>query len=280
MEAPINSVKEVSTTSVNFDGTTVILSLLATIIGAIISFICINAYQNRKDKKIRKIATKGLNIFLKYANGANTYEETKNDFNTSLNITEKRIILVCFHKIGIPIRFSSDKVFNMKNIEFEKNIIDTNEINNMILQIESGNCDKLFFLDADTYFSENSRIKILRILGVKFVNEVLRKSTMNANLSSFNFPDKWQDNFSYGELNAITAFKNEILSDYYCDKSTLNLVKEKLDKLIGEIELGLWDDFLLTNIKNYLNHLNTSQLIQQNLTPIPNNIGSEAPNNN
>jgi hypothetical protein len=259
------------------DGTTITLSVLGTIAGALGSTWWINRRKEQKEKEIRKIAISGLNVFLKYANGVNTYEEAKNDFNTSLNITEKRIVLVCFHKIGVPIRFSSDKVFQVKNIEFESNVIDKNEISSMMLQVEKGNCDRLFFLDLDTYFSENSRIKFLRSLGVKFVSEVFSKSKWNSEKILVDLSENWENNFSKGEQNAIWAFKDALVDSYYFCLPNQSPNEVKLKKLIDEIKIGLWDDYLLTNIQNYLNHLYNRQLMQ-NLTTNQNKTITEDPN--
>ena len=247
------------------DTTTITLSVLGTIAGALGSTWWLDRRKQQKEKKIREIATKALRIFSKYANDINTYENAKDDFNISLNITEKRTILVCLHKIGVPVKFSSNKVFEIKDVEFEQNKINKDEIKSMIQQVDKGNCDHLFFLDVDTYFTENSRIKFLRNLGVRFVNEVFSKSILSNTNTTINWSENWENTFSKGEQNSICAFKDAIANTYYFDTSTQNASDARLKKLVDEIKIGLWDDFLLTNIESYTNHL-YNRLLMQKLT--------------
>ena len=131
---------------------TILLTILATILSAILgAYGTVYFQQKQKDKynnKLRAIAIKAVNIFRKYSK--NDYDYARNDFNSSLNITEKRIVLVLLHKLGIPIVSGIENAFDIKNVEFMKSIkIDTEELDNIIEQIKTGNCDKLFFIDPE-----------------------------------------------------------------------------------------------------------------------------------
>ena len=46
----------------------------------------------------------------------------------------------------------------------------------MIQQIEKGNCDNLFFIDIESYFTSNLRLNAVRNVGKKYVEEVQSKS--------------------------------------------------------------------------------------------------------
>ena len=65
--------------------------------------------QERRNKEIRNIAIKALNIIKKYSGKGNTYDMAEADFNTSLSVAEKRIFMVSLHKLGIPILYFQDR---------------------------------------------------------------------------------------------------------------------------------------------------------------------------
>ena len=139
----------------------VLVTLISGAVGALVGTY-FGAYfssrkQEEKKKEIRKIAIKGLNIINKYSGKENTYEVVEADFNTSLSVAEKRIFVVALHKLGIPILAASDTKFDIQYIRFDKIIIDKDEISAIIKQVESGYCDQLFYVDPDTYFSDNVR---------------------------------------------------------------------------------------------------------------------------
>ena len=77
--------------------------------------------QERRNKEIRNIAIKALNIIKKYSGKGNTYDMAEADFNTSLSVAEKRIFMVSLHKLGIPILATSETKFDIQHICFEKN---------------------------------------------------------------------------------------------------------------------------------------------------------------
>ena len=227
---------------------TILLSLLTALIGAFIgTFVgtcLINRKSENKIKEIRKIAIKGLNIIKKYSSTKGTYCNAKDDFNNTLTIAEKRTVLVSLHKIGVPIEMPIGNTFDIKNINFLSKFIDKDEIEGMIIQINNGHCDDMFFLDADKYFTENTKIKTIRNIGVKLITEVLNKSIYNSKSNMLTYPENWIDKFSYGEHQIIGVFWSLLKNPIFFDKQTGNPKEEKINELIKDVEIGLWDVYL------------------------------------
>lgn len=224
------------------DWTILISGIIGGIIGTYLGAFFIYRKQQERYKNIRKTAVKALKVFKKYQNKA--YENASNDFNVSLNLTEKRAILVVLHKIGIPITPKSSGKFNINEIIFAEDTIVSNEIDNMILQIDSGNCDHLFFEDPDEYFSKNIVLKYRRSVALRFVKEVFSKSTCNNSNTEINFPDDWFKKFSVGEIYTLSVFKEKISHIQNIDKSLHKVDSKAVEKLIEEVESGLWDTYL------------------------------------
>src|SRR5215510_1350563 len=117
------------------DTNTILLSALTALIGAVsgtfLGAYLINRKNESKIKKVRKTAVRGLAVIKKYAKNSGTYSNSKDEFNNTLNIAEKRAILVCLHKLGIPIEMPVGNTFEIKNIQFLSNPIDKDEIEDM-----------------------------------------------------------------------------------------------------------------------------------------------------
>ena len=215
--------------------------------------------QEKRNKDIRDIAIKGLNIIKKYSGKGNTYDMVEADFNTSLSVAEKRIFVVSLHKLGIPILATSDTKFDIQYIRFERIVIDKDEVLAIIKQVESGYCDKLFYIDPDTYFSENIRLSTLRSVSKRWVKEVFAKSKLDLNTHLINYPDKWFENFTWAEKLGIAVFRERIaIEDYYTSKGE---IKEGAAKEIcTDIDRGLWDSCFFWDIENYHSVTATSSL--------------------
>ena len=155
-----------------------IIALLTALIGGLIGTYFgarfLNMREENKLQRVREIAIKALNVIKKYAK--QSYRNAENDFNTSLSITEKRMVIVALHKLGVPIGVPSNEVFNIRKVFFVNTIIEEDEINGIILQINKGFCDNLFYIDPDTYFAANYTQFAMRNAGKKYVSEVLAKS--------------------------------------------------------------------------------------------------------
>lgn len=244
------------------DTNTILLSALTALIGAFIGTFggafLINWKNESKIKKVRKVAIKGLEVIKKYAKNNGTYNNTKDDFNITLNIAEKRAILVCLHKLGVPIEIPVGNKFEIKNIQFSSKYIDKNEIEDMKTQIDKGHCDNLFFMDVDRYFIENTRIKTIRDIGRKFVKECMSETKYNPENMTCTFPPNWIDKFSYGELQRVLVFKSEVMySGYFNNDGKPNTAK--INQLMQEIDDGLWDEYLQWDYNAYRNLLAQKQ---------------------
>lgn len=239
------------------DWGTIGLSALSAIVGTALGAFLINHRAESKISGIRKMAIKALELFSKYANGNNTYINTQDDFNNEINISEKMAILVAIQKIGVPIAISSAKAFNIKKVEFLSEVIDKDVISSMIGQVKKGNCDHLFYADIEKHFSERQRENKIRDSAKRYVNTVMSKSylskTENGGLMR-NLPFDWESDFTPGELTVLLTFQHKTNDNiYYLANNEID--KNKIQPLIEEIEIGLWDHFLQWDYTAYLNML-------------------------
>lgn len=97
----------------------ILISLLTGTIGALVgtffgTYFLARKQENKIDK-VRNIAIKGLNIIKGYAKDKKTFSAANNEFNSKINIAEKRAILVAMHKLGIPIINTEKDTFNILN---------------------------------------------------------------------------------------------------------------------------------------------------------------------
>lgn len=215
--------------------------------------------QEDKINKIRLIAQKALNLIKDYARDRNTYKMVSQQFNNELTVSEKRSILVALHKLGVPIEIPAKDIFSVKNVSFMSREIDKEEVLGMIQQIKKGNCDHLFYLDVDSYFTSNIRLNSIREIGKKYVKEVLSKSKFDKEKDEITFPEIWVKEFTRGELNIILVFKNQLNCSYYYD-SHGDPDKEKITQLITEIEIGIWDNYLFWEFEAYQNVISQKNL--------------------
>ena len=209
--------------------------------------------QEKKIKNVRSMAVKALYIFKEYAQHKKSYADSANEFNTKLNVSEKRAVVVALHKIGIPFEISTKDDFDIKNLRLKDIIIDRDEIDAMILQVEKGNCDNLFFIDIESYFTSNLRLNAVRNVGKKYVEEVQSKSRVEKDAPNtiVSQPD-WHKVFSPGELQIIFVLRIQLANTaYFLPDGNADPVKMKT--LIREIEIGLWDNYLFWEYESYQN---------------------------
>jgi hypothetical protein len=231
-----------------------IIALLTALIGGLIGTYFgarfLNMREENKMQRVRDIAIKALNVIKKYAK--QSYRNAENDFNTSLSITEKRMVIVALHKLGVPIGVPSNEVFNIRKVFFVNTIIEEDEINGIILQINKGFCDNLFYIDPDTYFAANYTQFAMRNAGKKYVSEVLAKSRVNVATNQLIEPIDLGTIFSLGEFKAIQVLRDQVRDQMYFDKNGLP-IKERIESLLKDIDLGLWDMYLMWNFEAYQN---------------------------
>lgn len=231
-----------------------IIALLTALIGGLIGTYFgarfLNMREESKMQRVRDIAIKALNLIKKYAK--QSYRNAENDFNTSLSITEKRMVIVTLHKLGVPIGVPSNEVFNIRKVFFVNTTIEEDEIDGIILQINKGFCDNLFYIDPDTYFAANYTQFAMRNAGKKYVSEVLAKSRVNVATNQLIEPIDLGTIFSLGEFKAIQVLRDQVRDQMYFDKNGLP-IKEKIESLLKDIDLGLWDMYLMWNFEAYQN---------------------------
>ncbi len=231
-----------------------IIALLTALIGGLIGTYFgarfLNMREESKMQRVRDIAIKALNLIKKYAK--QSYRNAENDFNASLSITEKRMVIVALHKLGVPIGVPSNEVFNIRKVFFVNTTIEEDEIDGIILQINKGFCDNLFYIDPDTYFAANYTQFAMRNAGKKYVSEVLAKSRVNVATNQLIEPIDLGTIFSLGEFKAIQVLRDQVRDQMYFDKNGLP-IKEKIESLLKDIDLGLWDMYLMWNFEAYQN---------------------------
>ena len=234
-----------------------LLPLISGAIGALIGTYggsyFLHWKQEKKIKNVRSMAVKALDIFKEYAQHKKSYADSANEFNTKLNVSEKRAVVVALHKIGVPFEISTKDDFDIKNLRLKDIIIDRDEIDAMIQQIEKGNCDNLFFIDIESYFISNLRLNAVRNVGKKYVEEVQSKSRVEKDAPNtiVSQPD-WHKVFSPGELQIIFVLRIQLANTaYFLPAGNADPVKMKT--LIREIEIGLWDNYLFWEYESYQN---------------------------
>ena len=96
----------------------IIIAFLTALVGGLIGTYggarFLNLREDYKMKKVRAIAIKALDVIKKYSK--QSYMNAESDFNTSLSITEKRMVIVALHKLGIPMGVPANEVFDIRKI--------------------------------------------------------------------------------------------------------------------------------------------------------------------
>lgn len=259
---------------------TIVIALISALLGSYFGALFQYYFQNRKISKIRSIAIKALDIFEQYAKQDNTFDIVSEEFNNSLNIVEKRAVLVALCKLGIPVVQPINDVFKIENVRFEKKIIRKEVLDLMKEQVNKGNCDDMFFLDVDAYFSSNVRLLAVRAVAKKYVDLDFSKCKLDVEKKVVNHPKDMFEQFTPGEINIINVFRTRTcLTDYFNKNG--DPITNKMEELKKEIDLGLWDTYLFWDLESYINLQNQNNLAvamkgmidlnQQQNAIIPNN---------
>lgn len=209
--------------------------------------------QEKKIKNVRSMAVKALDIFKEYAQQKKNYTDSANEFNTKLNVSEKRAVVVALHKLGIPFEAPTRDTFDIKNIRLKDIAIDKDEIVAMIAQVDKGNCDTLFFTDIESYFTTNLRLNAVRNVGKKYVEEVHAKSWVEKEKpNTIVNPVDWYKQFTPGELQTILVLRTQLANTEYFSQNG-RADSNKIKDLIREIEIGLWDNYLFYDYESFTN---------------------------
>lgn len=249
----------------------ILVTLISGAIGAWIGTYCGAQFSAKKqelrNKEMRNMAIKGLNIIKKYSGRGNTYDMAEAEFNNSLSVAEKRVFIVALHKLGIPILAASFTKFDIQCIHFEKNIIDRDEVSAIINQMESGYCDGLFYIDPETYFSDNIRLNTLRSISKRWINEVFANAVLDRENERIIYPDKWFEQFTWAENLNIAVFKERIgIKGYFADNGKIK--KGAIKEICSDIDRGLWDGCFYWDIENYNNVTATNSLLNTAINQI------------
>lgn len=230
----------------------VLVPILTAMLGGWVGAYFGNKYREDKELHekaiVRNIAIKALNILKSYS--GKSYREAEGEFNKSMSIAEKRTIAVALHKLGVPFGVPSNETFNIREIHFVDILVNENDINGIILQITKGYCDNLFYIDPDSYFASNFTLFAMRNSGKKYVKEILAKSKVNTETNVLTEPAELGTVFTLGEFKAIQVLREQVRDQMYFDKNG-EPIKEKIDTLLNDIDLGLWDSYLMWNFENY-----------------------------
>ena len=90
----------------------------------------------------------------------------------------------------------------------------------------------------------------MRNAGKKYVKEILAKSKVNTDTKVLTEPAEVGTVFTLGEYKAIQVLREQVRDQMYFDKNG-EPIKEKIDTLLKDIDLGLWDSYLMWNFENY-----------------------------
>lgn len=230
----------------------VLIPILTAVLGGWVGAYYGNKYRENKETHekeiVRNIAIKALNILKSYSR--KSFREAEGEFNKSMSIAEKRTIIVALHKLGVPFGIPSNETFNIREIHFVDTIVNENDIDGIILQISKGYCDNLFYIDPDTYFASNFTLFAMRNVGKKYVKEILARSRVNTETKVLRETVEMGSIFTLGEFKTIQVLREQVRDQMYFDKNG-QPIKEKIDSLLKDIDLGLWDSYLMWNYENY-----------------------------
>ena len=230
----------------------VLVPIFTAVLGGWVGAYFGNKYREDKESHekeiVRNIAIKALNVLNSYS--GKSYREAEGEFNKLMSIAEKRTIVVALHKLGIPFGIPSNETFNIREIHFTDVVVNENDIDGIIHQITKGYCDNLFYIDPDTYFASNFTLFAMRNAGKKYVKEILAKSKVNTETKVLTEPAELGTVFTLGEYKAIQVLREQVRDQMYFDKNG-EPIKEKIDTLLKDIDLGLWDSYLMWNFENY-----------------------------
>jgi len=156
------------------------------------------------------------------------------------------------HKLGIPVIVPANESFDIHRIHFAERTIDEKEIDGIMLQVNQRHCDNLFFIDAENYFGMNRQYTAVREVGKRYVKNVLAKSHCNNETKQVRYPDDWVKTFGLGEYMSLRILHEQACSDVIYDQNG-NVIPERIEQIIHEIDMGLWDNCLFGNYEMYKN---------------------------
>lgn len=236
-------------------------ALIGSLIGTFLGAWLVSWFQDRELSDVRRIAIKALKLFEKY--DKKPFSAATDEFNSTLNISEKQMVLVALHKLGLPIDIVGEGSFNIHSVKFLNEIVDKDFINGMILQVKKKYCDRFFFSDVESHFVANNRIYALRATGKRFVKDVLAKSVSKDKTTYF--PPSWEKKFSDGELRSLLVLIKHLNEESNFDVKG-NPKEDVISKMVRDIDRGLYDNYLVWDYEMYENmvmQINVTKSVQQ-----------------
>lgn len=200
-------------------------------------------FNQGKFRKVRKIAIDALKEIKKFAKGNQTYKDAESAFNNKLNIVQKRAVFVALYKVGLPITIPQDGNIDLSSIKLGETKIDREYLGDMIYSIESGYCDEYFYEEISSVVSSDFKLKIIRKIAIRFVREVLQKS--HTEDKKIIYPAGWPLKFTHGERTVTEILRDNLTDPYYFEQGKPK--DSEMEKLVQEINIGLWDALLLGN---------------------------------
>lgn len=235
----------------------ILSGIAGALIGTFFGAYFLNRYQQSDKERIRKIAIRAAKIFKSYK--GKSFVDAQSEFNNKLTLAEKRAVIVALHKLGIPIETPHSRTFNVNEVEFYDQVISEESIDDIIMQINNGLCDHLFFLDVENHFSANLRLMALRNIAQRYVEKVLSRSVLVQH-NRIQHIQNWTNLFSPGELETIWVFRDKVANSLYYNIDG-KPDPTKLATLLREIEIGLWDSYLFWDFSSYQNVNNQNVMV-------------------
>lgn len=200
-------------------------------------------FNQGKFHKVRKIAIDALKEIQKFAKGNQTYKDAESAFNNKLNIVQKRAVFVALYKVGLPIIIPQNGNIDLSAIKLEETKIDREYLGDMISSIKSGYCDEYFYEESSSVVSSDFKLKMIRKIAIRFVREVLQKSHVEN--GKILYPEGWPLKFTHGERTVTKCLRDNLTDPYYFEYE--KPIDAEMEKLVHEIDIGLWDALLLCN---------------------------------
>ena len=107
----------------------------------------------------------------------------------------------------------------------------------------------------------------MRNLGKRFVNEIVSTSKKEKDSPTINYSRDINSVFTTGELRSINVLRQVLLFEADYDNQG-NFKKERIASLVKEIEMGLWDNYLLMPLEAY-NNLNGQNMVSRLVSSLP-----------
>lgn len=108
----------------------------------------------------------------------------------------------------------------------------------------------------------------MQVTSKKYVKEILAKSKVNTDTNQLIEPVDLGSIFTLGEFKAIQVLREQVRDQMYFDKNG-QPIEEKINSLKKDIDLGLWNSYLIWNYENYQSVMAQIRMGQMVCNPQP-----------